>query len=586
MTLVTANINSLWASLVVEELVRLGVTQFIISPGSRSTPLVVAVANNERAQSVVHFDERGAAYFALGYARATGKPAALICTSGTAVANYLPAVVEASLDMVPLIILTADRPPELLDTCSNQTITQPGIFSGYVRWQFGFPTPSNDMSPEFILTTIDQAVYRAISSPSGPVHLNFMFREPLAPTEVKGSFTYYLHNVSYWHGTETPYTSYAAASSLPTEDKLEAVVNELHDSTRGLLVVGHLRTERERQAVAAMADRLGWPMFADIASGLRGGDHRATVDHFDFVLSSKRFVEHHQPQTVLQLGARLTSKRLIEFLKEVAPARYILVANYPLRVDPTHQVTDRIQCDIAAICEAIAARIEERSPSEWFADWRLSSQSAGKTIEKSVDSAKSFTEAAVARLVATQIAEDSALFLASSMPIRDMNQFAPSAGFRVPVGSNRGASGIDGTIASAAGFAHGLGRSVTLLVGDLAMLHDLNSLALVRQSGIKLTIIVMNNNGGGVFGYLPVAGFEEIFEKYFVTPHGLNFQQAAAMFDIPYLQADSSHTFTTAYRNAQSSSATTIIEILIDRATNQKFHTDLMSDFARRLDSD
>src|ERR671920_355220 len=276
----TPRANRLWANLIVEELVRCGVDFFCVAPGSRSTPLVAALAANDRARSLVHFDERGTAFAALGYARATGRPAAWITTSGTAVANGLPAVVEASTDGVPMILLTADRPPELRQTGANQTIDQPDIFGDFVRWRFDLPAPDPGMDPAMVLTTVDQAAYRAGRAPHGPVYLNLMFREPfLSDPEDE----HVLSGPSSWAQSDEPYTRYAATKSAVDWMGIQGLWETLRPVRRGLVVAGRLASRKQGEAVMRLADALGWPLLPDIGSQVRLGVV-GLASHYDALL--------------------------------------------------------------------------------------------------------------------------------------------------------------------------------------------------------------------------------------------------------------------------------------------------------------
>jgi 2-succinyl-5-enolpyruvyl-6-hydroxy-3-cyclohexene-1-carboxylate synthase len=578
------NINSLWTSVLVEELIRHGVTQFVISPGSRSTPLVVAVANHRQANSVIHFDERGAAFFALGYGRATGRPAALICTSGTAVANYLPAVVEASMDCVPMILLTADRPPELRDIGANQTIRQPGIFSTYPRWEYDLSCPSNDIPLTFLLSKIDEAVAAATQTPAGPVHLNCMFREPLAPTRGEEDLCGYAEEVKQWTESSAPQSSVNRSLPRLSKDELRSIIEVLFPHCRGLLVIGALKSESERKAAAELADQLNWPLMADIGSGLRGGEVSNRVDYFDLMLASERFAETHQPDVVLQFGSRITSKRLLTFLQESPPDRYIQILDHPFKHDPIGKVTDRYQSEIAEACDQIVSLVKSSTNVAWLKAWKATSQIVDAFLEKEFASATMLTEPLVAHLLTSEIPLDSPVWAASSMPIRDLDLFCDPRANWFPVAANRGVAGIDGTVASAAGYAHGSHKRVTLLIGDLALLHDLNSLSLLSDKTIKLTVVVLNNDGGGIFGHLPIGQFGDLHERYFATPHGYQFNQAASMFGLAYDRVTTSQQFSESYRSAAKRDGSTLIEIPIDRNANLAFHQHLVHEIAARLD--
>ena len=567
-----AEANHLWARLIVEELVRSGVNFFCISPGSRSTPLVAALSENPKAKPLVHFDERGTAFAALGYARATGRAAAWITTSGTAVANGLPAIVEASTDSVPMILLTADRPPELRQTGANQTIVQPNIFGDYTRWSFDLPAPDLSVDPASVLTTVDQAVYRARNAPKGPVHLNLMFREPfLGKPEDEGENT---GEPGLWRESGRPYTRYTASGPALSQEEVKEIRDELSGVRRGLVVAGRLGSREQGEAVLRVAEGLGWPVLPDVSSQIRlGKNSEMFAPYYDALLSDKKFRESHAPEAVLHFGGRALSKRLEQFVGGARPDPYVVVREHPFRLDPGHRVTHSVQAGIEGFCEAfmqVDGSGPGADPSSWKQRWTQASRVLEKRVDQLLNETESLNEPLVARIVSRHIPEEHGLVLASSMPIRDMDTFAAVDGPPVPVAANRGASGIDGTVATAAGFAWGSGKPVTLLVGDLALLHDLNSLAMLR--GLPVVVVAVNNDGGGIFSFLPVAQHGKFFEPYFGTPHGLAFESAAAMFGIRYEKSSSTNEFVNAYRSACRSQTPTLIEVKTDREENVALH--------------
>lgn len=571
--------NLLWATLLVEELARNGVDFFCVAPGSRSTPLVAALAANERARSLVHFDERGTAFAAVGFARATGRPAAWITTSGTAVANGLPAVVEAATDGVPMVLLTADRPPELRQTGANQTIDQPEIFGDYVRWRFDLPAPDESVDPAVVLTTVDQAVYRARRSPSGPVHLNLMFREPFLPGPDEE-----LAAPARWRESGGPYTRYAATRPALDLREVEDLWEALRPVERGLLIAGRLPSRKHGEAVLRLADSLGWPLLPDVGSQLRlGAASKNLVQYYDALLANDGFEQAHPPGAVLHFGGRSLSKRLERFLAASRPDPYVVVRENPFRLDPGHRVTHSVEADVVDLCTALAQAAERRPPAaaaSWAASWREASERVDGYLDRVFEETGNLNEPLVARLVSRHIPEGHALCVASSMPVRDLDTFAASDGAPAPVAANRGASGIDGTVATAAGFARGSGRPVTLLIGDLALLHDLNSLALLR--GLPVTVVVLNNDGGAIFSFLPVARHKAFFEPYFGTPQGLSFEHAAAMFGLNYEHPRSAAEVIETYRAGCERNGPTLIEVRTDRAENVELHRRILSSQPRR----
>ncbi|MDZ7750761.1 MAG: 2-succinyl-5-enolpyruvyl-6-hydroxy-3-cyclohexene-1-carboxylic-acid synthase [Gammaproteobacteria bacterium] len=578
----TAWLNGLWAEFTMEELWRLGVQDICIAPGSRSTPLTLAAARHPRLRCTVHFDERGCGFHAIGLARARGAPAAIICTSGTAAANLYPAVVEATMDNVPLILLTADRPPELRDTAANQTIPQTGLFGAYPRWQADLPTPTTAVPVAALLTTLDQAVHRSRAAPAGPVHLNMPFREPLNDPEAETDCGSWCAPVETWRRGGAPFTRYHRPDGPVPLPANHGVAEALGAAHRGLLVVGRLAGPAEAAAVRTLATRLGWPTLADIGSGLRLG-HATTpfVPHYDLLL---KVAPPPPPDTVLHLGGEVVSKVLMQYLEAARPPRYIRVYADPRRHDPSHQVNHRVDGGVAAFADAAATLDLEPPPAPWLAAFREPEARIHQTLDRLMDDTPGLDEPAVCRLVSRLTPRDGALFLASSMPVRDMDSFADPCGPAVPVACNRGASGIDGTVATACGYAAGLGRRLTLVCGDLALLHDLNALALVARSPVPITLVVINNDGGGIFSFLPVTAEEDHFETFFATPHGLGFASFARGFGLHYQRPGSIAEFAAVYGDAARSPGPTLIEVRTERTANRERHRHIITLLSQALE--
>lgn len=534
--------NLHWATALLSELAAHGVNYACLSPGSRCTPLTVAAAHNETIETLVHYDERGAAFHALGYARATGRPAVLISTSGTAVANYLPAVVEASVGHVPLLVITCDRPPELRQAGANQTIDQVRIFGNYTRWYFELPCPTSDIDVDMVRETAAQAVYRSDGAPAGPVHLNCLFREPFLP-----------ENADLPAVATDPKTTYYPPARSPTPEALDALEGLITDSTSRLLVAGELR-QADVPAVRRLAEHLQWPLYADITSGLRLSAPPCRV--------TAKAAAAASPDLILHVGGKLVSKE-IQNTVAACHGTVVQALNHCERQDPDCRTDLRIETDIPALCNAMLTRITQHtdSPAETASD---------KAVDQLLDTHAGASEASIARAIAQKIPATDALFLGNSMPIRNMDLFANTDGAAVPIGGNRGASGIDGLIASASGFAKGLQRHVTLLIGDVSCLHDLSSLALAQHH--QLTIVILNNDGGGIFGHLPIAERADVFEKYFLTPHGRRFEHAAMMFELNYAHTETTENFRQAYEGALNSDASTIIEVTIERQHSMDTH--------------
>ena len=638
------NLNMLWGALVVEELVRNGVNDFFISTGSRSTPVTWAVANNPGAKSVVHYDERAAAYAALGVAKSTGWPAAVVCTSGTAAANFFPAVVEAAMSFIPLILITADRPHELSDAGANQTIDQINMFGKYTRWFINLPCPNPQMPGRMVLTTVDQAVYRACNPPAGPVHINMMFREPLAPIATSEPVAEVAAPLADWHSSGRAYTNYDLSQRAPTPDAIDQVLEIIQHADRPLLLAGQAESQQDAASVLDLARALNWPLFPDITSGLRLGPASPPLVHYyDQLLFSESFRDFCRPDLVIQIGAPYVSNRLQRHLAAFPPAQYVIVANHPHRHDPAHIATSRFEAAVDTFTKALTAALGNAcgppDNSEWLNQMLRWNAACRKALNQALGSPSvdarpakegsagvppancgagggvagggvalprdhgslagsgplancvagvppvQITEPAIARILPSLVPTGSTIFLASSMPIRDADMYAQPSPAPIFATASRGASGIDGLVATAAGYARGAGKPVILVIGDLAMLHDLNSLALLAKTKAPVIVIVINNFGGGIFSFLPIAAFPLHFEKFWAAPHSFTFKHAAEMFGIPYSNPATLPEFAAALKTAAQSNAPALIEIHTNRDQNIKIHRAIQEHIRKTLDA-
>lgn len=580
------NINLLWGALLLEELRRNGLEHVVISPGSRSSPLTVAAARTAGLRTHVHFDERGAAFYALGLARAKMRPVALICTSGSAVANYLPALVEASAANIPLLVLTADRPPELLQAGANQAIEQPGIFGKYTRWETTLPCPTTEIPARFVLTTADQACHMALRAPAGPVHINCMFREPLAPVAAGGPFDAYLDDIAPWQNASAPYTKYHAPRAFLDSEQQREVINFAHFAKVGLLLIGQLDDPLEIHAARVLAEAMPWPVFADALSGVRVGHGADDIAaNYDQLLLSERFRAMLNPDVVFHIGGAMTSKRLNEFLAW-RRTNYVYVAPHGLRKDPGHIVSHRVESDLPSFCGWLTAWVRGKGSKDLLRPLLELSRHAGRKIDAWLEQQPALTEMHVARTVTRLAPEGALIFAGNSMPVRDMDMYAAADGRAERVMANRGASGIDGNIATAMGAATALNAPVTLVAGDLTTLHDLNSLSLARNSGQPVVIVVINNDGGGIFNFLPIHQHAPAeYETFFGTPHGIGFESAATLFGLRYCAPATPGEFHDAYGRALTDGGATLIEVRTDRAQNLTLHRELQAHVAGAVDA-
>ncbi|QTL95010.1 2-succinyl-5-enolpyruvyl-6-hydroxy-3-cyclohexene-1-carboxylic-acid synthase [Aeromonas jandaei] len=514
-----ATFNHVWSSLLLEELFRLGVRDLVLAPGSRSAPLTMAAAAHQGFRRHLHFDERGLGFMALGLAKGSNRPVAVIMTSGTAVANLWPAVAEAQLTGVPLIILSADRPHELIDNGANQAIDQQGIFGRYPVYQQNLPSPTPTIPAAFVLSSIDQALARQALIP-GVVHFNCMYPEPLYPGEHYQDFSDYLAPLGDWLSSQTPWSPWQQSEpTCPPQAEWENFRQK-----RGIVVAGRITDPQQAEAAAELAERLGWPLLADIQSQLRF-DRRNLIE-LDLALNNAAVAaELGRAEVLLQFGARLVSKRLGQFIKQQAWHDYWLVDPQPARLDPDYRLRNRLLCSAGTFASAHPVTA---SKAPWH---RLPTllQPVGQAIAAACDR---FSELGVCHRINSLI--EGQLFVGNSMPARLMDMLGETGKGPSRVMTNRGASGIDGLIATAYGFAQSSNQPTTLLIGDLSALHDLNSLALLSKASQPLVVILLNNDGGSIFRMLPVPTEGELLESYYRLPHGLGFEHAAAMFGLAY----------------------------------------------------
>lgn len=545
-----ATFNHVWSSLLLEELFRLGVRDIALAPGSRSAPLTMAAAAHQGFHRHLHFDERGLGFMALGLAKGSNRPVAVIMTSGTAVANLWPAVAEAQLTGVPLIILSADRPHELIDNGANQAIDQQGIFGRYPVYQQNLPSPTPTIPAAFVLSSVDQALAKQALTP-GVVHFNCMYPEPLYPGEHYQDFSDYLAPLGDWLSSRKPWSPWQ--QSEPT--CLPQAEWETFRQQRGIVVAGRITDPKQAQTAAALAEQLGWPLLADLQSQIRF-DCRNLI-HMDQALNDPEFVaELGRAEVLLQFGARLVSKRLGQFIKQHSWQDYWLVDPQPARLDPDYRLRNRLLCSASAFAAA--------HPVTTQAPWHTLAERQHNASQQIAAACEHFSELGVCHRLNSLI--EGQLFVGNSMPARLMDMLGETGKGPSRVMTNRGASGIDGLIATAYGFAQsvepGSDEPTTLLLGDLSALHDLNSLALLSKASRPLVVILLNNDGGSIFRMLPVPTEGELLESYYRLPHGLSFEHAAAMFGLAYRAPTTLAGFEQDYRAALKNGVT-LIEIRV-----------------------
>ena len=544
-----AELNLLWGGLILEELARLGVKHMCMAPGSRSTPLTLAASRQTKLKQHLHFDERGLGFMALGLAKASQAPVAIITTSGTAVANLYPAIVEAWLTHVPLIVLSGDRPPELLDCGANQAIVQPGIFAGYAR-QMNLPTPDIAIAPQALLSAIDDAV----SNQYQPLHINCMYREPLYPQDINQlSFEAYLSPVAQWQQQSQPWCQIASCQPASLPDDIQ-----LLEFTRGkgVIVAGTLSPGQDPAELIALSQKLGWPLLTDAQCQLR--QHPQAIGHIDQLLQEpKAKALLDEADRVLVVGGRLLSKRLISYLATHKWNAYWQLLFRQERLDPSHNSK---QLFTAPLAQFAALQWPESSHKQWAQALNQHNQALEQLLQQQIDDGE-FGEAQVIRTIARAPAHQ--LFIGNSLPVRMFDMFAPCCDSDTSVTyTNRGASGIDGLLATACGIAAHEDNPTTLVIGDLSQLHDLNSMAIARTAKGPFVLVILNNDGGNIFNLLPVPN-EALRSQYYRLSHGLSFKGAADMFGLPYHCPTDADEFKQAYLQALQRNGTTVIEVVV-----------------------
>ncbi|MGA0339938.1 MAG: 2-succinyl-5-enolpyruvyl-6-hydroxy-3-cyclohexene-1-carboxylic-acid synthase [bacterium] len=535
----------------IEELVAQGITQFCISPGSRSTPLTVAAARHPQANTQIFLDERAAAYFALGWARATDQAAVLICTSGTAGANYYPAIIEASVEHLPLLAITADRPPELQQTGANQTVDQNRLFGSHTRWFYDPGCPDQTLQESTVKSWAAQAVLRSTYPDPGPVHLNIPFREPFLSNEQPT-----LPKVS------SPDFQLSIPSQKLAKEDLH-LLRTILQADRGLVTLGELPV-RAHHAVGNFLEKLNWPVFADTTSGFRFGHLTQRIDLADQLLLQDHW-RKAEPEVWIHLGNQFVSKRWLQWWQDCNSTRKIVITNHPERQIPSQRSHWRLQMDWEALDEILSSTEANPSRTQWLEQWKLGSQALEEQAEQWWDKTERFGEVSIVRELVRQIPTKHALFIGNSLPIREVDMLSATRNTPLRVAANRGASGIDGQIATACGWAMGHRQPTTILLGDLSAMHDLNSLLLIRESQVPMTLIILNNDGGGIFSMLPISTQKDVFERFFGTPHGCEFLKVAAMFDLPYFQPKNLKQLQKSFHEAWHSNKSSLIEVKTDR---------------------
>ena len=575
----------------IDELARAGVKHFCLCPGSRSTPLAVSAARHPALRVWTLVDERSAGFFALGIAKTARVPTALLSTSGTAAANFLPAVVEARHGRVPLIVLTADRPRTLRDCAAPQTIDQVRLYGAHAKWFVDLARPEGtDDTLRYFRTIACQAVAATLDDPAGPVHLNVPLAEPLVPVDAPEELVPSSERAApAWQGRAAgrPYTVTSRSPRAPDPAIVERLASDLSGVSRGVIVCGPHDDPLLPGAVCRLASLLGYPILADPLSLVRCGSHDRSlvIDCYDALLRIDDLAAPLAPDVIVRLGGVPASKPLMGYLQRHGEAHQVVVDGSVDWRDPTRLASDTFHADPRLWCEALARLVPQaagdgRAPrpgrmSSWASHWVHVNAVAREAIQERLDALDELFEGRVFAELPTLLPDGSILYVGNSMPVRDLDTFFPGTTRTVRVLGNRGASGIDGLVSSALGAAATGSGPVVLVLGDLAFYHDLNGLLAAKLHRLHATIVLLNNDGGGIFSFLPQAAYPDHFEMLFGTPTGLDFATAAALYGAAFRRAETWPAFREGVREGLASDQVAVVEIRTRRDRNVALHREV-----------
>ncbi len=540
-----------FAATFVDELANQGVEHACVSPGSRSSAVAMALQRHPRINVYVHIDERSGSFFGLGIAKATGRPVVLLCTSGTAAAEFHPAVVEAAYSHTPLVVLTADRPPELRDVGANQAIDQQRLYGTAVRWFFdpGPPTEAPNAAKVWRRLAARACAEAAVG---GPVHLNLPFREPLVgpPGEVAAPL-------------EGPGQSVTGGRVQPTPAQVAALAGALQRSQRPLVVAGEMR---DGDRLISAVQRLGFPVLAEPSSQLRRPEIGAAVESYEALLRAGWSLQHG-PDLVVRLGATPTSKVLGAWLSAASAPTFLIDPDHAWR-DQDQVATHVMACEPQPLLEALPA-IDRRA---WRDEWLAAGQRASAAIAAALASTP-MHEGHIVRAAAARLPEAAQVFVGSSMPIRAADSFWPHTRAQQRFFGNRGASGIDGLVSTGLGVAAARPSVPTvLLLGDLSAYHDMNGLWALRRHNLRATVVVFDNNGGGIFNFLPQAQHHDVFEELFATPLGIDFANVARLYGLVYSPVTERSGLEPALADAMAAPTSTMVVVRFKREDSVTGH--------------
>jgi 2-succinyl-5-enolpyruvyl-6-hydroxy-3-cyclohexene-1-carboxylate synthase len=573
----TAKANQNSASRVASVLVERGVRHVVLSPGSRNTPLVLAFHAHPKLRCHSILDERAAGFIALGLARESGNPVALCCTSGSAAAHYFPAIIEASHSHIPLVVLTADRPPERQGIGEPQTIDQREIFGSYVRFfaQCDVPEPSQTEKTDSAL--VHEALSAALSTPKGPIHLNHPFREPL------------WESGAIYVPLEAPPMTLKPKTEGPSSEMVSAIATTMEAHEKGVLLCGPrcpgAKEDPFPQAITALAQHLQWPIFAEPSSGLRYGNHNTDtiISSYDAILRCEDFAEEFQPDFVIQIGGTLASRACRQWAEQVPMAQTLLV-DPGVRWNREHSDSPlRMDGDPSSLCSGLLEHLRAPREKGWVREWNYADAIA--TEQAMAACGNECWEGSIARTLLDTMPTNSIVHVGSSMPIRDLDAFTATHKRPIRVHANRGANGIDGIMSTALGENLASPHIPALaLMGDLTFLHDSSGVLTAATLAPNLTVVVIDNGGGGIFEFLPISQMKEGFESLFITPQKTPVLALAQAAGGHGRSVEDWTSFADMLREEIARPGLSVIEVKVDRADNVRRHQDLWEEISEVLE--
>ncbi|MBK5485059.1 2-succinyl-5-enolpyruvyl-6-hydroxy-3-cyclohexene-1-carboxylic-acid synthase [Peribacillus sp. TH16] len=557
-----------YAASFVDELAQNKMKHVVVSPGSRSTPLALLLVEHPDIEVHINVDERSAAFFALGLAKALKKPVGLLCTSGTAAANFYPAVIEAYYSRVPLIVLTADRPHELRDVGAPQAIDQIHLYGRQVKWFVEMALPeSTDEMMRYARTIGARAVSTAATEPAGPVHLNFPLREPLIPNLEQAK--------EYRQNKMTPAVMIENGALSLSDSHIEALAATLSQAKQGMIVCGELRHPKMKEAIVALAEKLAFPILADPLSQLRSGKHdkEGIIDTYDTFLRDEAAKEAFRPDVVLRFGSMPVSKPLLLFMKKQKQAITLVIDGGAGWREPAGLATNMIYCEEKDFCQRVCGKIPNATEKNWLGLWQTVNGATKNALSSIRDEAE-LSEGKLFSLIQDMMPIESTLFVGNSMPIRDLDTFFLNNEKGIKTFANRGANGIDGVVSTALGVST-VSENTVLAIGDLSFFHDMNGLLAAKLQKQNITILLINNDGGGIFSFLPQANDREHFETLFGTPHGLDFSHTAQLYGGKYSKVQNWDELKQVFTESFEIQGLKIIEVPTERESNLQKHRNL-----------